>query len=112
MRQSPGVNPVRRKRKQREAKKKDQIRPKNSVGHRLDFINQIVVVDPINPDLYEGQQVQENRRLLAARRPAIPSWSGAFNSSTMIVMMTAITPSENASRARWAGGFCLLIPIP
>ena len=98
------------KRKQREEEQKHQVRPQNSVAHRLHFIDQVMVVDPINPNLDKGQQVEKERRP-TTRRPAQPSCAGTFNSSTMMVIITAITPSEKASR-RAGLRFSLLTPLP
>jgi hypothetical protein len=59
-------------------------------------MQQVMVINPINPDVKEAQNVAEKYR---QQQPKIirPSPWGTFISSTIIVMMIAITPSLNAA---------------
>ena len=61
-------------------------------GHNL--VPSVVALDPVPAEGGRPTVTVGN----TARNPATPSCVGTFNSSTMMVMMTAITPSEKASR--------------
>lgn len=56
------ADPVGGERKQREAEEKHQVGPQNTVGDRLHLVDEIVMVDPVNPDLHEGEQIEKDGR--------------------------------------------------
>jgi hypothetical protein len=74
-----------------------EVGPKDPTAYLLRGMEKVMMVVPIDADVYEAQYVAEetgSTELSAANvAPA-----GTFKSNTMIVMMTAKTPSLNASR--------------
>src|SRR4051794_37202693 len=84
-------------RDQGQAEEKEQVGPQDVAVHPLDGVQQVVVVVPVDADEGEAEQVAQEhgdqRRSAARSAPG-----GTLSSSTMMVMMMAITPSLNASR--------------
>src|SRR5258706_9384376 len=83
-------------RRQREPKQQMQIRPQHATGNMLRCLQEVMMVVPVDPDVDETQDIaEENRKEWLQGRKTVPC--GAFISSTMMVMMTANTPSLKAS---------------
>src|SRR5215472_13163850 len=80
-----------------------QVRPQDETVHAMRGLEQMVVVVPVDADEHEAQHVAQEHRGHRAQR--IQAVSGRrLSSSTMMVMMMAMTPSLNASS--------LPLPIP
>ena len=91
-----GSDPRCRKRNEREPKQEMQICPHHGTVDLLRRSQEVVVVIPIDADKNETQDVDEQR----GTRPSSPcqfAVIGVLRSNAMIVMMTAITESLNAS---------------
>src|SRR5881396_1218516 len=71
-----------------------QVGPQSCAVQTLSCVQQVVMVVPVDADIHETQNVGQQNRNQAAR--LVPF--GDFISKTMIVMMTARTPSLNASK--------------
>src|SRR5258707_10503581 len=88
----PGGN----ERGQREPKQQMQIRPQDTTRNMLRRLQEVMMVVPVDADVNEAQDIaEENRR--SGCKAARPVPCGDFISSTMMVMMTANTPSLKAS---------------
>ena len=83
-------------RDEREPEEQEQVRPHHGPGDALGEPQQVMVVVPVDPDHREAQDVDEQRGK-PALEPVEIGVSGVLRPSTMIVMITAITPSVKAS---------------
>src|SRR5215470_13618976 len=73
-----------------------KIRPQNAPGHSLTGIEHMVMIVPVDTDVYEAEDIAQKHRSDRRERVRL-SPCGIFISSTMMVMMIAMTPSLNAS---------------
>src|SRR3974390_2559078 len=72
-----------------------EIGSEHAAGDLFGSVQHVVVIVPVNADIYEAQHVAEEDRN-GRREPRSWPW-GMCSSSTMIVMMIASTPSLKAS---------------
>ncbi len=83
-----------------------QIGPQDRTRHLRARLQHVVMVVPVDPDVDEAEDIAEEHRKDGPERAASAAPCGTFISSTMMVMMMAMTPSLKASSR------CLLIGIP
>ena len=82
---------------ERQPEQQVEIGPKSCAMNPLTRVQQVVMVVPVDPHVNETQDVtQQNGDTDFKAARLAPC--GIFNSSTIIVMMTARTPSLKASR--------------
>jgi fumarate hydratase class II len=90
------AEPAGRVRDQRQPEQEQQVRPQDRAVHAARGVQHVVVVVPVDPEIDVAEHV--GGELGQGGRSDARSWPGGFgSSSTMIVMMIAITPSLNAS---------------
>jgi hypothetical protein len=84
---------------QGEREEEGEVRPEDAVGDVVEIVDEVVVVDPVDAGLDEAEEVDGEQGEKAWRPLRLEtSLPGTCSSSTMMVMMTAMTPSEKASR--------------
>jgi hypothetical protein len=76
-----------------------QIRPQDATRNMLRRLQEVMMVVPVDADVNEAQDIAEENRKewLQGRKAARPVPRGVFISKTVMVMMTANTPSLKAS---------------
>ena len=72
------------------------IGPQDQAVDPPDSVQHVVMVVPVDRHIDEAEHIAEEDRQLGRAAPASRSPCGTFSSSTMMVMMMAITPSLNA----------------
>ena len=98
------AHPGRRKRDQRQPEQQMKIGPQHQPVDMPHQMKEVVVVVPVDRDVDEAQNIAEKyRRQTASAARSAPC--GTFSSSTMIVMMIAITPSLKASRRSFSNRY-------
>jgi hypothetical protein len=74
-----------------------QVCPEDRPTHAARSLKQVMMVVPVDAHVQKTQCIAEKYGYERAQGFEVGSW-GALSSSTMIVMMIAMTPSLNASR--------------
>ena len=90
------AHPAGGKGNQRQPEQQVQVGPEHAAGDVFARHGAVMMVVPVDADVDEAEHVAEEHR--QQRRSASRlAPCGTFSSSTMMVMMMAITPSLNAS---------------
>ena len=93
------AHPAGDEREQRQPEQQVEVGPQHAAVDAVGRVQQVMVVVPVDAEEDEAQDVAEEHRPEAASA-ASGSPCGTFSSSTMIVMMMAITPSlKDCSRS-------------
>jgi len=74
-----------------------QVCPENSAGDLFRGLEKMMVIVPIDANVNETEYNSSRDEVAVGSMPQGSTPCGTFNSSTMIVMMMARTPSLNAS---------------